>query len=189
MSTEPQPTNDESTHAHWKFISTRGSKAVQTPQGHPALPGVTNITAGCTQLAVSLVVMPPGGKANGHLHTKHESVIFVLEGHVVTFMGKELEQAVQGPGDFLFIPAGMEHLPANLSMEKRVVAVVSRADPNFNESLELRPHMDEIAAELIPALRKKHEAGELPEHWREVYDEFFRFPEQGEKEASDAKGI
>lgn len=165
-------------HAHWKLIKTRGEKPQQTPQGHPALPGVTNITAGCTQLAVSLVVMPAGGKANAHIHTKHESVIFVLEGHVVTFMGENMEQAVQGPGDFLFIPAGMEHKPANLSEDKRVVAVVSRADPNFNESLELRPHLDEIAENLIPELRKKHEAGELPENWREVYDEFFRFPEE-----------
>lgn len=156
-------------HAHWKIIQTGSFSTEITPQGHKNIPGVNNKTAGTTQIAANLVVMSPGERAKGHVHNDHETIIFILEGWAVTFMGPEMEPTTQGPGDFLFIPKGVEHLPANLSGSDPVVGLVCRADPKFYESLELLPHLDDIVANLLPKLQEKHEAGELPEGWKQAY--------------------
>jgi len=162
-----EPTTD--VHAHWKIIETGTYQTEIAPQGHDNIPGVNDKTAGTTQLAANLVVMGPGVKAKGHVHHDHETIIFLLDGFAVTFMGPDQEPVIQRPGDFLFIPKGVEHLPANLSNEQPAVGLVCRSDPKFYESLELLPHIDEIAAKLLPELQAKHEAGELPADWREHY--------------------
>lgn len=161
---------DESNpHGHWKIIQTGTFATEVTPQGHQNIPGINDKTAGSTQIAANLVVMSPGAKAKGHVHNDHETIIFVLEGWSVTFMGPAMEPTTQGPGDFLFIPKGVEHLPANLSSTDPVIGLVCRADPKFYESLELLPHLDAIVADLLPKLQAKHEAGELPAGWKELY--------------------
>ena len=163
-------------HTHWKIIQTGAFETEITPQGHENIPGVNDRTAGTTQIAANLVIMPPGVKAKGHMHRDHETIIFVLKGFAVTFMGPDMEPTTQGPGDFIFIPKGVEHLPANLSMTEPVVGLVCRADPKFYESLELMPHLDDIVAGLLPKLQEKHEAGELPKDWKELYDGDYDIP-------------
>lgn len=91
-------------------------------------------------------------------------------------MGSDMEPTTQGPGDFLFIPKGVEHLPANLNTTKPVVGLVCRADPKFYESLELLPHLDDIVVGLLPKLQEKHEAGELPRGWKELYNGSYAIP-------------
>lgn len=156
-------------HDHWKIIQTGAFTTEITPQGHQNIPGVNDQTAGSVQIAANLVMMPPGEKAKGHVHHDHETIIFILTGWAVTFMGPKMEPTYQKPGDFLFIPMGVEHLPANLSTTEPVVGLVCRADPKFYESLELLPHLDDIVAELLPKLQEKHDAGELPADWKEHY--------------------
>jgi uncharacterized RmlC-like cupin family protein len=156
-------------HAHWKVVKTGTYRTEVTPQGHLNIPGVNDKTAGTTQLAANLVVMPPGERASGHVHHNHETIIFILEGWAVTFLGPEQEPVVQGPGEFLFIPMGAEHLPANLSKTEPVVGLVCRSDPKFYESLELLPQIDQIVAKLLPELQAKHEVGELPADWKKHY--------------------
>jgi uncharacterized RmlC-like cupin family protein len=48
-----------------------------------------------------------------------------------------------GPGDIVYIPAGVPHLPINRSDEP-VVAVVARTDPNEQESVVVMPELDEV---------------------------------------------
>ncbi len=156
-------------HAHWTVVETGTYKTEISPQGHDNIPGVNDHTAGTTQLAANLVVMGPGVKAKGHIHHDHETIIFLLDGFAVTFMGPDQEPVVQRPGDFLFIPKGVEHLPANLSRTQPAVGLVCRSDPKFYESLELLPHIDDIVAQLLPELQAKHETGELPADWRRHY--------------------
>jgi uncharacterized RmlC-like cupin family protein len=72
-------------------------------------------------------------------------------------MGTRLDPVVQGPGEFLFIPAGVAHLPANLSSQNPVLALVCRSDPKFYESLELLPDIDTVARDLLPQLRQQHD--------------------------------
>jgi len=40
-------------------------------------------------------------------------------------------------GDFLFIPAGITHMPANLSASEAAIAIVARNDANEQEHVEL----------------------------------------------------
>ena len=167
---------NDNPHGHWKIIHTGAFETEIAPQGHDNIPGVNDVTAGTTQIAANLVVMGPGVKAKGHVHNDHETIIFVLEGFSVTFMGPDMEPTTQGPGDFLFIPKGVEHLPANLSSTEPVIGLVCRADPKFYESLELLPHLDDIVAGLLPKLQEKHEAGELPKGWKELYDGGYDIP-------------
>jgi len=164
---------NQDVHTHWKVIKTGTYETEVTPQGHLNIPGVNDRTAGTLQLAANLVIMPPGEKAVGHVHHNHETIIFILQGWSVTFLGPKQEPVVVGPGDFLFIPMGAEHLPANLSKTEPVVGLVCRSDPKFYESLELLPYIDDIAAKLLPDLQKKHEAGGLPADWKKHYNGAF----------------
>lgn len=141
-------------HRHWRTVRPHSTDLEVSPQGHLVTYGVSDRTAGSTQLAVNIVTMPPGAVALGHIHHDHESIIYVISGHAVTFLGAEASVEHSGPGDFLFIPAGVEHLPANLSPDEPVLALVCRADPKFYESLELIPRLDELAAGLLPELRQ-----------------------------------
>jgi len=51
---------------------------------------------------------------------------------------RDLEQHLRvGAGDFLYIPAGVPHLPANPSASEPCVAVIARTDPNEQESVVL----------------------------------------------------
>ena len=59
--------------------------------------------------------------------------------------GERLEAHVTcGPGDLIYIPAGVPHLPANASATEPCVAVLARTDPNEQESVVLRPDLDDL---------------------------------------------
>ena len=47
-------------------------------------------------------------------------------------------------GQYLYIPAGMPHLPYNPSDTEPAVAVVARTDPNEQESVVLLPELDAL---------------------------------------------
>ena len=49
-----------------------------------------------------------------------------------------------GAGDFVHIPAGVPHLPANTS-DVDVEAVLARTDPNEQESVVTLPELDGLA--------------------------------------------
>ena len=89
-----------------------------------------------------ILTMPPGARAKAHLHESHETAIYVLSGEVDTWYGDELEHHILvKAGDLFYIPAGVPHLPANLS-DKPSSAVIARTDPNEQESVVLLPHLD-----------------------------------------------
>jgi uncharacterized RmlC-like cupin family protein len=52
--------------------------------------GVSGETCGSTGLAMHLVVVPPGGAAEPHLHDGYETAIYQLEGLVETRYGEGL---------------------------------------------------------------------------------------------------
>jgi uncharacterized RmlC-like cupin family protein len=96
--------------------------------------------------------MPPGARATAHLHEGHESAIYVISGQAEFWWGPRLEHhEVVGPGEFVHIPAGMPHLPANLGDEP-VEAVLARTDPNEQESVVALPELDALE-HLPPAQR------------------------------------
>ena len=100
-------------------------------------------SVGATGLCMHLVNIPPSGRAKAHLHERHETSIYVLSGQVGMWYGEKLEQHLTvKAGDFLYIPAGMPHLPYNLSDQHPAQGVLARTDPNEQESVVLLPELD-----------------------------------------------
>jgi uncharacterized RmlC-like cupin family protein len=63
------------------------------------------------------------------------------------YWGEKLEHVMQtGPGDMIYIPADVPHLPFN-DGDELAVAVIARTDPHEQESVVLLPELEE----LVPA--------------------------------------
>ena len=123
----------------------RAGKPFQGKQGLMYAPAISAETAGSQALHMQLLTIPPGGRAKAHKHESHESAIYLLSGTGCMWFGHQLEQHVQlQPGDFLYIPADMPHLPYNPSATEDAVAVIARTDPNEQESVVLLPELDGI---------------------------------------------
>jgi uncharacterized RmlC-like cupin family protein len=120
----------------------RPGNAYDGKQGLTYFEGIATQTVGSQGICMHLLTVPPGKRAKAHMHESHETAIYVLSGEVHTWFGDQLEQhAVTRAGDLFYIPAGVPHLPANLSSEP-ATAVIARTDPNEQESVVLLPHLD-----------------------------------------------
>lgn len=114
-------------------------------QGLTYAPAISAETVGSSAIHMQVVTIAPGARGKAHKHEGHETALHVLSGRSGTWFGERLEQhVVAGPGDFLYIPAGVPHLPYNLSSTVPCVAVVARSDPNDQESVVLLPELDAI---------------------------------------------
>jgi uncharacterized RmlC-like cupin family protein len=108
----------------------RPDRAVDTLQRLPYFIGVSGSTVGATCLSMHLVVIPPGARAEPHIHLGYETGIYVIEGRVETRFGEGLTQSiVSEAGDFLFVPPGVPHEAINLSATEPARAIVARNDP------------------------------------------------------------
>ncbi|ABA80842.1 cupin domain-containing protein [Rhodobacter sphaeroides] len=113
-------------------------------QGFTYNEGVSAQSVGSQGICMHLLTIPPGGRARAHKHASHETAIYVLEGETVMFWGERLEHRMEvGAGELLYIPADMPHLPMNLS-DRPAVAVISRTDPNEQESVTLLPELEAL---------------------------------------------
>lgn len=102
----------------------------------PFFVGISQDTAGAGGISMNLVIIPPGGAAEPHLHRGFETAIYVLKGRVETRYGRGLRQSViSEEGDFIFIPADVPHQPINLSATEPAMGIVARNDPNEQESV------------------------------------------------------
>ena len=122
----------------------RGNGSYEGRQGLTYFAGISSESVGSRGICMHLLRMPPGARAKAHLHEAHETAIFVLSGQAGMWYGEQLEHhlTVQA-GDYLYIPAGVPHLPYNSGPDE-AVAVLSRTDPNEQESVILRPYLDEV---------------------------------------------
>ena len=113
---------------------------VMTSQRLPYFIGISGQTVGAAGLAMHIVVIPPGARAQPHVHVGYETGIYVLEGKVLTRWGKSLEhETVTEAGDFLFVPPGVPHEAVNLRDTRRAGAVVARNDPAEQDRVEPYP--------------------------------------------------
>ncbi len=111
-------------------------------QGLSYFAGIAAETTGSTGICMHLLTFPPGARAKAHLHEAHETAIYVLSGVAEMWFGDGLaEHLTVEAGEFLYIPAGMPHLPTNASQTETCTAVLSRTDPNEQESVVLRPDL------------------------------------------------
>lgn len=121
----------------------RPQQAVATLQRLPYFVGISGQTVGAAGLSMHLVVIPPGARAQPHVHLGYETGIYVLEGRVLTRWGDHLEhEVVSEAGDFLFVPGGVPHEAVNLSDTEPARAIVAR-----NDAAE----QDKVAAYTPPA--------------------------------------
>lgn len=120
-----------------KVQRVRPDAAVMTRQRLPYFVGISGQSVGAQGLSMHLVAIPPGGRAEPHVHIGYETGIYVLEGRVCTRWGSALEnEIVSAAGEFLFIPPGVPHEAINLSASEVARAVVARNDPAEQDKVE-----------------------------------------------------
>ena len=119
-------------------VTIRPSAETMTRQQLPYFVGIAGRTAGATSLSMNLVVIPPGGAAEPHIHRGFETAVYLLKGRVETRYGPGLrESVINEAGDFIYIPADVPHQPVNLSDTEPAHAIVARNDPNEQENVVL----------------------------------------------------
>ena len=111
-------------------------------QGFTYVAGIAAETVGSRAICMHLLTVPPGGRAKAHKHAGHETTIYQISGHAVMYWGERLEHRMEShPGDLIYIPADMPHLPTNPGPEP-VLAVIARTDPHEQESVVLLPELE-----------------------------------------------
>lgn len=127
-----------------------GTETSKGRQGLTYFEGISAESARSQALCIHSVVFPPRTRALAHLHESHETAIYVLEGRVDMLYGNGLKSFLSVcAGDFLYIPAGMPHLPFNPSHEDWAKGIVSRTDPRQLESITLLPELEAYAQEWL----------------------------------------
>ncbi|HXE40140.1 MAG TPA: cupin domain-containing protein [Azonexus sp.] len=122
---------------HPKVQGLRPDREVMTRQRLPYFVGISGQTVDASGLSMHLVVIPPGARADPHIHIGYETGIYVLEGKVCTRWGDALEnEIVSEAGDFLFVPPGVPHEAINLSATEPARAVVARNHPAEQDLVE-----------------------------------------------------
>ena len=107
--------------------------------------GISAENTGARGICMHLLTIPPGGRAKAHFHEHHETAIYVISGEAEMRYGEQLEEhMVTRAGDFVYIPAGVPHLPYNASATEPCTAVIARTDPNEQESVVLLPELDDV---------------------------------------------
>jgi uncharacterized RmlC-like cupin family protein len=123
----------------------RGGELYRGKQGLDYTLGVSAETVGSRALWLGSVTLPPaGGRTKAHIHEQHESAFCMISGkEVEVYTGEQLEHRdVAHAGDYLYFPAGVPHVVVNRS-EAPAVFVGARTDPNEQESVVMRPELDE----------------------------------------------
>ena len=125
-----------STSSTAEIVTVRPTETTMTRQQLPNFVGISGATAGATHLSMNIVIIPPGGAAQPHVHQGYETAIYLMSGRVETRYGPGLRNSViNEAGDFIFIPADVPHQPVNLSATEPAQAVIARSDPNEQESV------------------------------------------------------
>ena len=78
-----------STFSPTEIVTVRPTTTVMTRQQLPNSVGISSATAGSKHLSMNLVVIPPGGAAQPHVHHGYETAIYMVSGRVETRMGRD----------------------------------------------------------------------------------------------------
>jgi uncharacterized RmlC-like cupin family protein len=114
-------------------------------QGLSYAPAISAEAVGSKGIHMQMLTIPPGGRASAHKHKGHETALYVLSGDSAMDYGERLEhRLIARAGDFVYIPANVPHRPFNMSLTEPCTALISRTDPNEQESVVLLPELDAI---------------------------------------------
>lgn len=123
-------------------IAIRPDDTYEGKQGLNYFAGISAESVGAQGVCMHLLKMPPGVRAKAHLHAHHETAIYLISGEVEVLHGDTLQHhTIMRTGEFMYIPAGVPHLPYNTG-KVEAVAVIARTDPNEQESVVLLPHLE-----------------------------------------------
>jgi len=115
-------------------VVVRPAAEIMSRQHLPYYVGISEITVGAKNISMNLIIIPPAGAAEPHLHKGYETAIYVLKGRTDTRYGEQLENSVIcETGDFIYIKPDVPHQPINLSTTEPVLALVARNDANEQE--------------------------------------------------------
>ena len=121
-----------------EIVTVRPAAETMSRQQLPYFIGVSAATTGSQELSMNLIIIPPGGAAQPHLHQGYETAIYLIKGRVETRYGPGLTKSViHQSGDFIFIPPDVPHQPVNLSADEPAIAIVARNDANEQEHVIL----------------------------------------------------
>lgn len=122
----------------------RPGHTYQGKQAFTYFAGIAAENTGSRGICMHLLTIQPGQRAKAHLHEAHETAIYVLKGEAGMWYGENLaEHLIVREGEYLYIPAGMPHLPYNATDEP-CTAVIARTDANEQESVVLLPEYEAI---------------------------------------------
>ena len=94
-------------------------------------PGITADTTGAKRVWLGLVTCEPNTQGPPHHHGEAETAAYVLSGQIRVYFGEELSEYLDaGPGDFIFVPAHLPHIEANVT-DQPAEAVLSRSPDNI----------------------------------------------------------
>ena len=117
-------------------VIVRPANETMSRQRLPYYVGISESTAGAKNISMNLIVIPPAGAAEPHLHKGYETAIYLLKGRVNTRYGHKLENSIIcQEGDFILIRPDVPHQPINLNATEPALAIVARNDPNEQESV------------------------------------------------------
>jgi uncharacterized RmlC-like cupin family protein len=117
-------------------VIVRPANETMSRQRLPYYVGISKTTAGAKNISMNLIVIPPAGAAEPHLHKGYETAIYLLKGRVETRYGHNLEKSIiSQEGDFILIKPDVPHQPVNLDTKEPALAIVARNDPNEQESV------------------------------------------------------
>ena len=137
--------SDSATERPATCVCLRAGEPFVGKQGFTYAAAISAETAAVSAIHMQLLTVPPGARAHAHKHEAHETAIYVLSGEVGMYYGDKLENhMVTRAGDFVYIPANTPHLPYNMSQIEPATAVISRTDPNEQESVVMLPELDAI---------------------------------------------
>lgn len=113
----------------------RAGEAFRGKQGLDYFAGISAESVGAKRICMHLLVMPAGATGKPHYHEAHETAIYMLEGVTEFAYGEWLEHVERvEAGDFVYIPAGVWHLPYNPTAQV-AKALIARTDPREQESV------------------------------------------------------
>lgn len=119
-----------------QIVTVRAEESSDNTQKLSFFLGISDRSVGAKGISLYKVVIPPGAKAQPHIHKNFETAIYVLKGRVETRYGEGLtESVINEPGDFVYIPADLPHQPINLSDTEAAEALVARNDPSEQENV------------------------------------------------------
>ena len=112
----------------------KGTKSPDTTaqtRGMLRRPGITADTTDAKRVWLGLATCEPNTQGPPHHHGEAETAAYVLSGQIRVYYGEGFSEYVDaGPGDFIFVPAHLHHIEANVTNQP-AEAVLARSPDNM----------------------------------------------------------